>query len=178
MPGVEAPGERHESPASLRSWTFAQLGAFIVYKAKKAGVSVVYVDPAYTSQECSQCHHIERGNRPSQARFACRSCGFVDHPDRNSSHNIAHHGWTAWVCGVQSTAPELKLIARVLDAAVPITASDGHKLQAREFIPGSLTGGCWWRPVGCRGRVRPSRGPAAGWCGGGRACRAWPGRAA
>lgn len=102
---------RKPQRATLHSWTFAQLGAFIAYKATKAGVPVVYVDPAYTSQECSRCHHIERGNRPSQARFACRSCGFVDHADRNSSHNIAHRGWMAWVCGVQSAAPELTLIA-------------------------------------------------------------------
>ncbi|MFD8649015.1 RNA-guided endonuclease InsQ/TnpB family protein [Streptomyces mirabilis] len=102
---------RKPQRTTLHSWTFAQLGAFIVYKAKRAGVPVVYVDPAYTSQECFRCHHIERGNRPSQARFACRSCGFVDHADRNSSHNIAHRGWTAWVCGVRSAAPELTLIA-------------------------------------------------------------------
>jgi IS605 OrfB family transposase len=95
----------------LDSWTFAQLGVFIAYKAKRAGVPVVYVDPAYTSRECSRCHHIERGNRPSQARFAWRSCGFVDHADRNSSHNIAHRGWTVWVCGARSAAPELTLIA-------------------------------------------------------------------
>ena len=102
---------RKPQRATLHSWPFAQLGAFIAYKAKKAGVPVVYVDPAYTSQECSQCHHIERGNRPSQARFACRSCGFVEHADLNASHNIAHRGWMAWVCGAQSTAPELTLLA-------------------------------------------------------------------
>jgi IS605 OrfB family transposase len=102
---------RKPQRTTLHSWPFAQLGSFIVYKAKRAGVPVVYVDPAYTSQECSKCHHIERGNRPAQARFACRSCGFVEHADHNSSHNIAHRGWMAWVCGAQSTAPELTLIA-------------------------------------------------------------------
>ncbi|MFG2520164.1 RNA-guided endonuclease TnpB family protein [Streptomyces sp. NPDC048527] len=95
---------RKPQRATLHSWPFVQLGAFIVYKAKRAGVPVVFVDPAYTSQECSKCHHIERGNRPAQARFACRSCGFVEHADHNASHNIAHRGWMAWVCGVQSTA--------------------------------------------------------------------------
>jgi putative transposase len=102
---------RKPQRTTLHTWPFAQLGAFIAYKAKRAGVPVVYVDPAYTSQECSQCHHTERGNRPSQAVFACRVCGFVEHADLNSSHNIAHRGWLAWVCGVQSTAPELSLIA-------------------------------------------------------------------
>ncbi|MEU6613640.1 RNA-guided endonuclease InsQ/TnpB family protein [Streptomyces parvus] len=96
---------------TLHSWPFAQLGSFIAYKAKKAGVPVVHVNPAYTSQECSQCHHTARSNRPSQARFACKVCGFVEHADHNSSHNISRRGWMAWVCGARSTAPALTLVA-------------------------------------------------------------------
>lgn len=102
---------RKPQRTTLHSWPFAQLATFIAYKAKRAGVPVAYIDPAYTSQECSQCHHIARGNRPSQAVFACRVCGFVEHADLNSSRNIAHRGWMAWVCGVRPTAPELTLIA-------------------------------------------------------------------
>ncbi|RFC78492.1 RNA-guided endonuclease TnpB family protein [Streptomyces sp. AcE210] len=102
---------RKPQRVKIHSWPFAQLGAFIAYKAKRAGVPAVSVDPAYTSQECSQCHHTARGNRPAQAYFACRVCGFVDHADHNASHNIAHRGWMAWVCGARSTAPELTLIA-------------------------------------------------------------------
>lgn len=102
---------RKPQRTTLHSWPFAQLGSFIVYKAKRAGVLVVYVDAAYTSQECSQCHHTARSNRPSQARFACRVCGFVEHADRNSSHNIAHRGWMSWVRGAQSAAPALTLTA-------------------------------------------------------------------
>ncbi|WP_405932357.1 RNA-guided endonuclease InsQ/TnpB family protein [Streptomyces sp. NBC_00827] len=102
---------RKPQRTTLHSWPFAQLGAFLAYKAQRAGVPVVYVDAAYTSQECSQCHHVERGNRPSQAVFACRSCGFVDHADHNASHNIAHRGWMTWVRGAQSTAPALTLTA-------------------------------------------------------------------
>ncbi|MFC8900070.1 RNA-guided endonuclease InsQ/TnpB family protein [Streptomyces cinereoruber] len=93
--------------ATLHSWSFHQLGTFIAYKAKRAGVPVVYVDPAYTSQECSRCHHIDRRNRPSQAVFACRVCGFVEHADLNSSHNIAARGWSLWVRGAESQAPAL-----------------------------------------------------------------------
>ncbi|WP_326779129.1 RNA-guided endonuclease InsQ/TnpB family protein [Streptomyces sp. NBC_01445] len=102
---------RKPQRTTLHSWPFAQLGSFIAYKAKRAGVPVVHVDPAYTSQECSQCHHTARANRPAQARFACRVCGFVEHADHNASHNIRQRGWMVWVCGAQSTAPELTLIA-------------------------------------------------------------------
>ncbi len=93
----------------LHSWSFHQLGTFIAYKARRAGVPVVYVDPTYTSQECSQCHHIDRRNRPSQAVFACQACGFVEHADLNSSHNIAARGWWTWARGAESTVPALTL---------------------------------------------------------------------
>ncbi|MGW6570010.1 RNA-guided endonuclease InsQ/TnpB family protein [Streptomyces sp. NPDC054975] len=100
---------RKPQRVTLHCWAFRQLGTFIEYKARRAGVPLVYVDPAYTSQECSQCHHIERRNRPSQAVFACRSCGFVEHADLNSSHNIAARGWWTWVRGAESQAPALTL---------------------------------------------------------------------
>ncbi|MGW4020095.1 RNA-guided endonuclease InsQ/TnpB family protein [Streptomyces sp. NPDC005009] len=96
---------RKPQRATHSSWAFAQLGQFIAYKARRAGVPVVYVDPAYTSRTCAQCGHIDKANRVSQARFACRSCGFVDHADRNSSRNIRARAWQLWRRGVESTAP-------------------------------------------------------------------------
>ena len=39
----------------LHSWSFFQLRAFIAYKAALAGVQVVYINPAFTSQTCSAC---------------------------------------------------------------------------------------------------------------------------
>ncbi|MFD3480564.1 RNA-guided endonuclease InsQ/TnpB family protein [Streptomyces sp. NPDC058695] len=102
---------RKPQRTTLHSWPFAQLGSFIAYKAKRAGGPVVYVDPAYTSQECSKCHHTARGNRPSQAVFSCRVRGFAEHADHNASHTIAHRGWYMWVRGARSTAPERTLIA-------------------------------------------------------------------
>ncbi|MFI2039914.1 RNA-guided endonuclease InsQ/TnpB family protein [Streptomyces bottropensis] len=91
--------------ATHSSWSFAQLGAFIAYKARRVGVPVVYVDPAYTSRTCAECGHIDRANRVSQAWFACRSCGFVDHADRNGSRNIRARAWELWRRGAGSTAP-------------------------------------------------------------------------
>ena len=94
----------------LHSWSFRQLGEFIAYKARRAGVPVVHVDPAHTSRQCSQCHHIDRRNRPSQAVFVCRFCGFAEHADLNASHNIAARGWRVWVRGARSVAPALPLV--------------------------------------------------------------------
>ncbi|GAB3692991.1 hypothetical protein GCM10028793_12740 [Nocardiopsis oceani] len=63
--------------AMLHSWSFAQLRDFLSYKARRAGVPVVVVDAAYTSQSCSACDHTSRHNRPSRSVFACRGCGVV-----------------------------------------------------------------------------------------------------
>ena len=90
---------------ALHTWAFAQLGDFIVYKARRAGVPVVHVDPAYTSQMCSQCQHIDKRNRVDQGLFICRGCGVVAHADRNASHNIATRGLTVWNAGRESRVP-------------------------------------------------------------------------
>jgi putative transposase len=96
---------RKPQRVTLHSWAFAQLGRFLEYKARRAGVPLVYVDPAYTSQECAECHHIEKANRVDQARFICRRCGVVAHADRNASRTIAHRGETAWIAGRESRVP-------------------------------------------------------------------------
>ncbi|MFE2738665.1 RNA-guided endonuclease InsQ/TnpB family protein [Streptomyces sp. NPDC059349] len=96
---------RKPQRATLHSWAFAQLGAFIAYKARRAGVPVVFVDPAYTSQQCCACGHTDKKNRASQALFTCRNCGVVAHADRNASHNIARTGEAVWTAGRESRVP-------------------------------------------------------------------------
>lgn len=73
----------------LHSWAFADLRAKMEYKAQRAGIPVVAVDPRYTSQQCSVCGHTSRSNRPNQATFKCQSCGFVSHADWNAARNIS-----------------------------------------------------------------------------------------
>jgi IS605 OrfB family transposase len=97
---------RKDQRTSLHSWGFHQLGQYIAYKARRAGVPLVYVDPAYTSRQCSECGHIDRKNRPNQSEFACRACGVMMHADHNSSRNIAARGAAAWTAGRQSCVPE------------------------------------------------------------------------
>lgn len=86
---------RKPQRATLHSWSFGQLGGFIDYKGSRAGVPVIYVDPAYTSQQCSRCGHIDRGNRPNQSTFVCTSCGFAEHADVNAAANLMVRGWAA-----------------------------------------------------------------------------------
>ena len=58
-----------EHKRKLHSWTFAQLFAFVDYKAQERGVHVERIDPRHTSQTCSWCGHQARNNRRSQSIF-------------------------------------------------------------------------------------------------------------
>jgi len=94
---------RKPQRATHSSWAFAQLGAFLSYKAARAGVPIVQVDPAYTSQRCTACGHTDKRNRTSQAQFVCRDCGFTaEHADILVADNIAHRAPTTWA---PSTVP-------------------------------------------------------------------------
>lgn len=72
----------------LNNWSFYQLQQFLEYKAEAASKSVMTVDPRYTSQKCSECGHIYKGNRKGHS-FKCVKCGFQIHSDLNAARNIA-----------------------------------------------------------------------------------------
>ncbi|WP_371667023.1 zinc ribbon domain-containing protein [Streptomyces sp. NBC_00289] len=95
-----APVAGDSGTVSVRS-----VGGCYVYKAKRAGVPLIYVDPAYTSQMCCECRHIDKRNRVGQGLFICRGCGVVAHADRNASHNIATRGESVWNAGRESRVP-------------------------------------------------------------------------
>ncbi|GAB2916330.1 hypothetical protein GCM10022245_58550 [Streptomyces mayteni] len=65
-----------------------------------------WVGSAYTSRTCAECGHIDKANRVSQARFACRNRGVVAHADRNGSRDIRARARELWRRGAPSTAPD------------------------------------------------------------------------
>jgi putative transposase len=74
------------------SWAFYQLRQFLEYKARVAGVSLVLVPPAYTSQTCHRCLHIHPD--PAQSyrsgkSFKCGHCGWEGDADLNGANVIA-----------------------------------------------------------------------------------------
>jgi IS605 OrfB family transposase len=73
----------------LGRWAFYDLRTKIAYKAKQAGVTVVFVDPAYTSKTCSICGAI--GSRRKH-KFVCKSCGNLMDADHNGAVNISRRG--------------------------------------------------------------------------------------
>lgn len=79
---------RRQQRAQLHSWSFNQLRSFIGYKAQRAGIPAVLVDPRNTSRRCPACGHTDKANRPNQATFRCVSCGCAGHADTIAAENI------------------------------------------------------------------------------------------
>ena len=79
---------RKADRSRLKGWAFYQLRSFIEYKAASAGVPVLLVDPAYTSQQCSLCGHTAKTNRRSRDDFRCHGCGLALPADLNAAINI------------------------------------------------------------------------------------------
>ncbi|MCP3013906.1 zinc ribbon domain-containing protein, partial [Nocardiopsis dassonvillei] len=97
--------QRRPQRVTLHTWSFHHLGQFIVCKARRTGVPVVFVDAAYTSQTCAGCGHVDHRNRVDQATFLCRGCGVVAHADRNASADIAARGRVVRNAGRKSHVP-------------------------------------------------------------------------
>jgi len=69
--------------------TFKEL---LIYKFKERGKHLGLVNPAYTSQTCSECFSVDKKSRLSQSEYACTSCGHVENADLNASKNIMRKG--------------------------------------------------------------------------------------
>jgi len=70
------------------SWSFAQLRQFVTYKAIRAGIPIILVDPRDTSRACPECGVVDKRNRPTQDRFSCTGCGHQEAADRVGARNI------------------------------------------------------------------------------------------
>ena len=71
---------------SLHTWSFYRLAQFIEYKARLVGISVEYVNPAYTSQRCPICGDVHHAN---DRNYTCE-CGFHTHRDLLGAINICN----------------------------------------------------------------------------------------
>lgn len=77
------------------SWAFYQLRSFLEYKAIQAGVKLIKVNPAYTSQMCHKCNHIDpvKGKSYRGGKlFKCGHCGWHGDADFNGAINISNIG--------------------------------------------------------------------------------------
>jgi putative transposase len=89
---LEEPGRMVRQKAGLNRSILNQ-GWFdfeniLAYKLEERGGRLLKVDPAYTSQTCSDCGAVDSESRENQASFNCCRCGFRAHADHNAAINI------------------------------------------------------------------------------------------
>jgi IS605 OrfB family transposase len=115
------------------NWAFYELRLFVGYKANIAGVPVVFVSPAYTSQTCSRCGHIHpvKGKSYRNGKvFKCGHCGFEHDADRNAANNIAALG--ICVSNPESPGMSCQLEGQLLLGAISVSL----RLKPRTFRSG------------------------------------------
>lgn len=72
----------------LNNFSYGKLQGYIVNKAFKENIPVVYVPAPYTSKKCSKCGYVSDGNRKG-SDFKCGDCGSMLNADLNAAMNIA-----------------------------------------------------------------------------------------
>ena len=71
------------------SWSFYDLEQKLIYKAKQNQSLVIKVNPAYTSQTCPVCGHIDKKNRNKKVHsFECTNCHYKSNDDRIGAMNL------------------------------------------------------------------------------------------
>jgi IS605 OrfB family transposase len=110
----EQPRNKTERRRS-NSWAFYQLRQYLEYKGLQAGIEVVAVPPAYTSQTCHQCLYI--GLRSNKS-FRCGNCHWSGDADWNGSLmirllglNVRQPGGSGLFCSLEQSVLGLQKAA-------------------------------------------------------------------
>lgn len=82
---------RKEFNNKLQRWSYPKVLAKLQSVCEVRGIDFIKVDPAYTSQTCSLCGHVERKSRKGET-FHCTLCGMNMDADINAARNILMRG--------------------------------------------------------------------------------------
>jgi len=95
----------------LAGFQYCKLTQYITYKAALAGIKVIQVSEASTSQYCRKCY--QKGVHKIQGLFTCAKCG-EENADRNATFNIAYRalGYISKV-GVTVNIPNTRTFASI-----------------------------------------------------------------
>ncbi|MFA5025671.1 MAG: transposase [Candidatus Shapirobacteria bacterium] len=76
---------------TLQRWSYSKTTTKLESLGQTNGILVSKANPAYTSQRCSECGHIDKENRKG-LDFLCLECGHESNADYNAARNIANLG--------------------------------------------------------------------------------------
>jgi transposase len=134
---LEAPGKNVAAKAGLnRAIQSSGWGLLVRRLEEKAPGRVEKVPPAYTSQCCSACGHVDAKSRESQADFRCTACGFACNADVNAARNIAAgHAVKARggdrIAGPVNREPQLALLSVSWNPPPSVQAGEDVKSSRR-----------------------------------------------
>ena len=77
----------HKSNGMMSTFARGKLQKRLMEQLNWNGRDFLEVEPAYTSQLCPVCSHVEKANRNGKV-FKCKCCGYTDDADHNASVNI------------------------------------------------------------------------------------------
>lgn len=75
----------------MKRWVYSYLRSRLEMAAEVVGVQCLSVNPAYTSQTCHACGHVDAKSRQGEM-FQCTSCQWSADADHNASMNILKRG--------------------------------------------------------------------------------------
>jgi putative transposase len=90
--GKKASKKQRKTNRHASKWAFAELHAFLDYKARLNGSLCIKVDADYTSQMCPRCGYTSKANRPGKGLlFICQkpACHYTLHADLVGARNIS-----------------------------------------------------------------------------------------
>ncbi|KZN25077.1 transposase [Haladaptatus sp. R4] len=86
---LEGTQETLEKATRFHRRTFERLFEFVAYRAAERDITVVQVNPEYTSQRCTSCGFTHPQNRDVENnRFECLKCGNEANDDYNAAKNV------------------------------------------------------------------------------------------
>ena len=81
----------HTVMNKVQRWSYPKTAIKLARLCEENGVSLLKVNPAYTSQTCSNCGTVDKASRNGE-QFSCQHCGYLSDADLNASINILRLG--------------------------------------------------------------------------------------
>ena len=73
----------------LQRWSYRKVLTKFERLSEIKGFNLIKVDPAYTSQTCSNCGFVDKNSRKLE-NFLCTNCNFKEDADYNAALNILY----------------------------------------------------------------------------------------
>ena len=124
---------RFKSRQMNRALRASQLGYArdkLKFKLDERGLRYRSVQPAYSSQQCSQCGFTFPMNRRSQDKFVCLWCGYEANADENAASNLAERFGDEELNSLPFREVETRLALRFMQR-LPDTRSASAGLDTR-----------------------------------------------